>query len=388
MDDSGWQEGSGPAAADGAVIHEGASPDGGQTDGGQSVDGLAGSGSGGGPAVGGLGASEPDGAGADGSGAGQAGGSGQTGTAQQASGRAPSEQTGAGRASSGGEKTGARKSGRKRRSFWRELPVLIVVALVLALVIKTYALQAFFIPSGSMENTLNVYDRVLINKLVYDFRDIHRGDVIVFNGAGSWDPELAAPSSNPVTRFFTNIGQMIGIVHGEDDYVKRVIGLPGDHVACCNAAGQVTVNGVALSESSYLFPQNAPSLTRFSITVPAGRLWVMGDHREISYDSRGHTGDPGGGTIAESSVLGRVFVRIWPPSRWGFLPIPATFQQPKLNASLARVVDSGTAQAAVAAPELPLVLGLAGAVPLTLLQRGLRRPIRTALRRRRRRSGS
>jgi signal peptidase I len=257
----------------------------------------------------------------------------------------------------------------RRRSFWRELPVLIVVALVLALIIKTYALQAFYIPSGSMENTLDIGDRVLINKLVYDFRDIHRGDVVVFNGAGSWDTNLAPPSSNPVSRFFTNIGQMIGIVHGEDDYVKRVIGLPGDHVACCNAKGQITVNGVALSETSYLYPGNAPSEERFSITVPQGRLWVMGDHRDISYDSRGHMGDPGGGTIPESSVLGRVFVRIWPPSRWGFLPIPATFQQTKLNESL----GSGTTRLAPATPELPLVLGFAGAVPLTLAQRKLRR---------------
>jgi signal peptidase I len=270
------------------------------------------------------------------------------------------------------------KPGGKRRSFWKELPVLIVVALVLALVIKTYALQAFYIPSGSMENTLEIGDRVLINKLVYDFRGIHRGDVIVFNGAGSWDTDLAAPSTNPVSRFFTNIGQMIGVEHGEDDYVKRVIGLPGDHVACCNAQGQITVNGVALSETSYLYPGNAPSEERFSITVPPGRLWVMGDHRAISYDSRGHMGDPGGGTIPESAVLGRVFVRIWPPSRWGFISIPSTFNQPKLNealgGSLGATLSASTGKiASLASPGLPVELGLAGAVPLTLLQRLRRR---------------
>ncbi len=280
--------------------------------------------------------------------------------------------------------TATTKAKGKRRSFWKELPVLIVVALVLALVIKTYALQAFYIPSGSMENTLDIGDRVLINKLVYDFRDIHRGDVIVFNGAGSWDTDLPAPSTNPVSRFFTNIGQMIGVVHGEDDYVKRVIGLPGDHVACCNAQGQITVNGVALDETSYLYPGNAPSEERFSITVPPGRLWVMGDHRAISYDSRGHMGDPGGGTIPESAVLGRVFVRIWPPSRWSFISIPSTFNQPKLNealgGSLGGTLSASTRKiASLASPGLPVELGLAGAVPLTLLQRKLRR-------RRRRRS--
>jgi signal peptidase I len=275
-------------------------------------------------------------------------------------------------------RTAARKPGasRRRRSFWRELPVLIVVALALALVIKTYALQAFYIPSGSMENTLNVGDRVLINKLVYDFRNIHRGDVVVFNGVGSWDLTQQAPSTNPVTRFFRDIGQMAGFVHGEDDFVKRVIGLPGDRVACCDAQGRVTVNGVPLSETSYLYPGNQPSTLPFSMTVPPGRLWVMGDHRDISYDSRGHMGDPGGGTIPESSVQGRVFVRIWPLSRWGFMPIPTTFQQPKLNSSTAAALDNGNIRVQAAAPGLPLLLGFAGAVPVTVLQRRLRARLR------------
>lgn len=267
---------------------------------------------------------------------------------------------------------------RRRRSFWRELPVLVVVALALALVIKTYAIQAFYIPSGSMQNTLQIGDRVLINKLVYDFRNIHRGDIVVFDGAGSWDLNTAPPSSNPFTKFFDNLGEMVGLVHGEDDYIKRVIGLPGDHVACCDAQGRVTVNGAPLTEQSYLYPGNVPSQSRFSIVVPPSRLWVMGDHRGVSYDSRGHVGDPGGGTIPESSVLGRAFVIIWPPSRWGFLPIPSTFQQAKLNASSAAANDPAL-NAALArgaaipvrpsSPELPLAFGFAGAVPLTLLQR-------------------
>ena len=283
--------------------------------------------------------------------------------------------------SAGAKPSTARKpAAKRRRSFWRELPVLIVVALALALIIKTYALQAFFIPSGSMENTLKVGDRVLINKLVYDFRNIHRGDVVVFNGVGSWDLTQQAPNTNPFTRFFSDIGQMAGFVHGEDDFVKRVIGLPGDHVACCDAQGRVTVNGVPLNETSYLYPGNQPSMQHFGpITVPPGRLWVMGDHRDISYDSRGHQGDPGGGTIPENAVQGRVFVIIWPPSRWGFMPIPATFQQPKLNNSTAAALDNGNIRVQAAAPGLPLLLGFAGAVPVTVLQRRLR----TRLRRRR-----
>jgi signal peptidase I len=270
----------------------------------------------------------------------------------------------------------------RRRSFARELPVLIVVALVLALVIKTYAIQAFYIPSGSMENTLDIGDRVLINKLVYDFRGIHRGDIVVFNGEGSWDFNDTPTSSNLFSRLFGDLESIVGFNHDSDIYIKRVIGLPGDRVACCDAEGRVTVNGVPLNEGSYLYPGNAPSTQRFNIIVPANRLWVMGDHRLVSYDSRGHMGDPGGGTIPESSVLGRAFVIIWPPSRWGFLNIPATFEQPKLNASaaaaggssatLAKAMDNGIPLQA-AGSTLPLALGFAGAVPLTWLQRRARR---------------
>lgn len=281
----------------------------------------------------------------------------------------------------------------KGRSFWRELPVLIVVALVLALVIKTYAIQAFFIPSGSMQNTLAIGDRVLINKIVYHVRGIARGDIVVFNGDGSWDVTPPPGSSNVFSKFAGDLEDIVGANHDNDVYIKRVIGLPGDHVACCNAQGQMTVNGVALTEGSYLYPGNAPSNTPFNITVPPGRLWVMGDHRAISYDSRGHMGDPGGGTIPESAVMGRAFVIIWPPSRWGFLNIPATFEQPKLTGPAAAAGGSAKTLAAAMTDGtplqaswtiLPLALGFAGAVPLTLLQRSARR--RLSARRFRRRS--
>lgn len=275
----------------------------------------------------------------------------------------------------------------------RELPVLIVVALVLALVIKTYAIQAFYIPSSSMENTLDIGDRVLINKLVYDFRGIHRGDIIVFDGNGSWDFNQPTGSSNIISRFFSDVEGIVGISHDSDIYIKRVIGLPGDHVACCDTRGRVTVNDVALNEQSYVYPGEAPSTYRFNITVPPGRLWVMGDHRAVSYDSRGHMGDPGGGTIPESAVLGRAFVIIWPPSRWGFLNIPATFEQPKLNASaadaggssavLAAAMDNGTPLQSTASA-LPLALGFTIAVPLTWLQAIARRRLRARRARRKR----
>jgi signal peptidase I len=259
----------------------------------------------------------------------------------------------------------------------------VVIALLLAVVIKTYAIQAFFIPSGSMENTLEINDRVLVNKLVYDVRGIHRGDIVVFNGDGSWDPGTPPRNTNFLVKFGQGFASMFGFGHPGDILIKRVIGLPGDKVACCDAQGRVTVNGVPLNEQSYLYPGDSPSEIRFNIVVPPGRLWVMGDHRLISDDSRNHLGEPGGGTVPENAVIGRAFVIIWPPSRWRILPIPATFQQPKLNATApaadaaARLASGSTAGLLSArlqpsSPALPLALGFAAAIPVTWLQRGAR----------------
>ena len=294
-----------------------------------------------------------------------------------------------------GNAVGEPQQGRRRSkrrpsmSWWLELPILLVFALVLALLIKSFVVQAFFIPSSSMENTLEIGDKVLVNKLVYDFRSIHRGDVVVFNGDGSWDPVPARPAPL-VSRVWDSVSGLFGTAPGVHDYIKRVIGVPGDHVACCNRLGQVTVNGVPLSEKSYLYPGDAPSEQRFSITVPAGRLWVMGDHRSVSWDSRGHMSDPGDGSIPENHVVGRAFVIVAPISRWRILPIPATFQQPKLTASgvaaLAanpvlggsRVLRASGASVlgALALPGAPAAAGVIAALPLTLLQRRLRRRLR------------
>jgi signal peptidase I len=278
-----------------------------------------------------------------------------------------------------------------QRSGWRELPILLAVALVVALIIKTFVVQAFFIPSGSMENTLLIGDKILVNKLVYHVRGIQPGDIVVFNGEGSWDPTPPAgrPSGNPVARaydatlrpLFHSIAGLFGTPIGQTDYVKRVIGVPGDHVACCTAGGLVTVNGVPLREQSYLYPGNVPSGIHFHVTVPPDRIWVMGDHRAISDDSRLHRSSPGGGTIPESKVIGRAFVIVWPPSQWRFLPIPATFGQSGISRAAAAAGPaarraSASLAGATIAPEpsfLPLAGGLACAVPLTWLQRRARR---------------
>ncbi|GAA4613359.1 hypothetical protein GCM10023195_57720 [Actinoallomurus liliacearum] len=280
----------------------------------------------------------------------------------------PEESAPAGPDDADGADAGKGSRKKKQGSFWKELPILIGVALALAMVIKAFAVQAFYIPSQSMENTLKVGDRVLVNKIVYHTRDIKRGDVVVFNGLDSWDPEVQySKPSNPVSKVLHAVGSAFGVVPGEKDYIKRVIGVPGDHVACCDAQGRVTVNGHPLEETGYLYTdpvtheQNKPSDSKFKITVPAGRLWVMGDHREVSYDSRGHLGDPGGGTIPENRVVGRAFVVVWPVTRVKLLSIPKTFGQP------------GLALANGALPAIPLAMGFAGALPVTLLRRRRRR---------------
>jgi signal peptidase I len=287
---------------------------------------------------------------------------------------------------------------KSRWSFLTEMVVLFAVALTIALLIKTFVVQPFFIPSGSMENTLKIGDKVLVNKIVYRVRPISRGDVVVFNGAGSWQAPTAGPvpSHNPVVRLydvtlgklFTSIKGLFGTAPGQTDYIKRVIGIPGDHVACCNSQGNITVNGVALHETSYLIPGGKPSQGKFNIVVPPGRLWVMGDNRPESADSRLHdcayTFTPAtcvsydrGGTVPEDRVIGRAFMIVWPPSRIRILPIPSTFEQPGLNhtaasSGWARTVPGAGVPVQPSAPYLPLAGGLAAAVPLTLLERRLR----------------
>jgi signal peptidase I len=214
----------------------------------------------------------------------------------------------------------------------RELPLTLVAALLISLLIKTFLLQAFLIPSQSMEDTLLVHDRVVVNKLADKADEIHRGDVVVFRDPGGWLP--AEQGDNGGVRAAIHRAMVfVGVAPSASarDLVKRVIGVGGDTVVCCDSQKRITVNGVPLDEP-YLYPGDraTPSLVVFNVRVPQGRLWVMGDHRSESADSRFHLGDPGGGFVPIADVVGRAFARVWPLGRAGWLKQPATFRQARL----------------------------------------------------------
>jgi signal peptidase I len=214
--------------------------------------------------------------------------------------------------------------------LWQELPLLLIVAFCLAVLIRTFLLQAFFIPSGSMEYTLLVGDRVLVNKVIYDVRTPERGEVVVFRGTDNWAPESRTDSG---AGFFAKLGHTLGDLvgvsqPGEKDFIKRVIGLPGDVVSCCDPKGRVYVNGYALDEpyvtedSSLDTPPAARECRsrRFGpVTVEPGQMFVMGDHRLVSQDSRCQ------GQVPIDNVIGRAFVIVWPSGRWDWLTVPPTF---------------------------------------------------------------
>jgi signal peptidase I len=246
---------------------------------------------------------------------------------------------------------------KKQRSFWKELPILILIALVLALLIKTFMVQAFSIPSASMENTLQEGDRVLVDKLTPWFgSEPERGEVVVFHDPGGWLGETAPASSNPVASAVQKALSFIGLMPSaeEKDLIKRVIAVGGDTVEC-KGTGPVTVNGKALNEP-YIYPGNTPCGDKpfGPIKVPKGRIWVMGDHRQDSLDSRYHQDLKGNGTVSVNEVVGRAIVVAWPVNRWSTLPVPSTFSQSGINA---------------AGAELPVAGGLAGALPLVMLRR-------------------
>jgi signal peptidase I len=198
---------------------------------------------------------------------------------------------------------------KRRGSFWRELPILLGVAILVAVLVRAFVLQTFYIPSPSMEHTLNVLDRVLVNKLVYDFRDPRRGEIIVFKAPQDWQSGTEG-----------------------EDFIKRIIGVGGDHVVCCDAQQRLIVNGHSLDEP-FIYrdadgTQDPAADEPFNITVPAGRLWVMGDHRSASGDSLEHweqTEDITEATITQKSIVGRAFTIFWPVNRATWLSVPKQF---------------------------------------------------------------
>ncbi|NUR66006.1 MAG: signal peptidase I [Streptomyces sp.] len=265
---------------------------------------------------------------------------------------------------------------RRRRSAVKEIPLLVGVAVLIALVLKTFLVQAFVIPSGSMEQTIQIGDRVLVDKFTPWFGSKpQRGDVVVFKDPGGWlkDEQTTTKKEDPVVVKQIKEGlTFIGLLpsDNEKDLIKRVVGVGGDRVKCCDAQGRVTVNGVPLTEGDYLYPGNAPSSQEFDITVPQGRLWVMGDHRANSADSRVHQDTDYGGTVSEDSVVGRAMVIAWPLGHWNTLKEPKTYASvtdsatgstaaPPLSHRVASDDPNGPVQLPTPA-ELPLVMGVVG----------------------------
>ncbi len=280
------------------------------------------------------------------------------------------------RGSSSGRRRG-RVIRRKEMPLWQELPLLLVVAFCLAVLIRTFLVQAFFIPSGSMENTLAVEDRVLVNKVVYDIRDPERGEIVVFRGTENWAPEQPnEPVSNTFgARLGRTIGDLVGVGRpGERDFIKRVIGVPGDRVACCDDQGRITVNGDPIDEP-YIFedsPLDQPpnprqcSSRRFDeVVVPPGEMFVMGDHRLVSQDARCQ------GPVPIENVIGRAFVVVWPSSRFTSLSVPDNWKAYAAEHPVAQAAPDHRPEPGTTAVALPMLLtaGLSARSGLSLSPR-------------------
>jgi signal peptidase I len=204
----------------------------------------------------------------------------------------------------------------------REILGTVAIALGIAIVIKTFLIQPFYIPSASMEETLRIRDRVLVSKLEPGPFELNRGDVVVFVDPGGW---LPPPTTEPsvVSRALTFVGLLPA--NSGEHLIKRVIGLPGDTVKCCDPQGRILVNNQPLDEEVYLFPGDRPSTREFEVVVPDGRIWVMGDHRSVSEDSRYHdeNGDFAAGAVPLDNVVGRAVLVMWPLSHWQWLSPPS-----------------------------------------------------------------
>lgn len=259
----------------------------------------------------------------------------------------------------------------KKGSLLKELPILLIVAFGLAVLIKTFLFQAFFIPSGSMEPTLHGCtgcsgDRVLVNKIVYYFGDPQPGDVVVFEGPETWAPEVQiAEPSNWFASLMGTLGRAIGVgPPSEKDYVKRVVAIGGQTVECCDAQGRVLVDGEPVDEPYIVTDQPLQSRSFAPVTVPEGRLWVMGDNRAGSADSRSHVTDQYNGTVAVDDVIGKAALIVWPVNRFTVL------DDPDIQAFAAAAAPPGLSGYVSTAG--PLALGLAFVTPLAVRRRRAR----------------
>jgi signal peptidase I len=210
---------------------------------------------------------------------------------------------------------------RNKGSLLKELPILVIVALVVSLFIKSFLVQFFYIPSGSMENTLQIKDRVAVNKVPFISNNIKRGDVVVFRDPDNWLPEIVEYSTNQYISKAKSALVAVGVLPNpaKQYLVKRVVGVSGDRVVCCTKEGNLTINGIEVTEP-YIFAGNKPSEMNFDVTVPKGKLWVMGDHRGASADSRYHQDDINNGFVPLSKVTGRVVGVIWPFKNITYIP--------------------------------------------------------------------
>lgn len=224
------------------------------------------------------------------------------------------------RRSEAGRKNSA---GRGWLTFLRDVVIIVLVAILVSFLVKTFVVRSFYIPSGSMMNTLMIDDRIFVDELTPRFGEYERGDVVVFRDPGGWLPPSTRPARPPVVEAIDWALSLVGLTapDSDDHLVKRIIGLPGDHVVCCNALGQITVNGVPIDERAYTnLPDGSPaSADAFDVTVPAGSLWVLGDNRNRSKDSRYNQDQPGKGFVPIDNVVGRAFIITWPFDRFGLL---------------------------------------------------------------------
>jgi signal peptidase I len=209
--------------------------------------------------------------------------------------------------------------------FLRDVVVIVFIAALVSFLVKTFVVRSFYIPSGSMERTLLVNDRILVDELTPRWTGYQRGDVVVFQDPGGWLPTpVQEPAAPPLIAAFDAVLTFIGISasDSQDHLVKRVIGLPGDRVACCNSLGQITVNGAPIDELSYLNLPAGDTLASeqpFEVVVPDGQVWVLGDNRDRSQDSRAHQDLPSGGFVPLDNIVGKAFLTTWPLDRIGLI---------------------------------------------------------------------